>query len=152
MIQIDFSKEEVQNLYKLVLEHPHSFVRGKAFALLLKSFDRSTKEISELMDVCENTVCAYLKGFLQERMSYILVVKFYKPKSRLELYKDLIGSYLIDKKPQTIKQACMEIEQIEGLNLKQTQIRKHLNSIGWSVAVDRIIKKKKTCLRKQCKQ
>lgn len=143
MICVDFSEEEIRELYKIVLEHPHWFVRTKALALLMKSFNISTKKVAGLMNVCENTVCNHTKAFLKDRLAYVLVVKFYKPKSRLELCSDLIKKYLKEGNPKTVKQACIEIGQLTNVNLKQTQIRKYLKTIGWSVGANELASRKK---------
>ena len=132
MIKVAFLDKEIQEFVELILEHSHRFVRVKALILLLKSLGVSTRETARILGICENTVCNHLKKFSQERMSSVTTIKFYRPKSRLQFFESIIKRYLMEKRPENIKQACMEIEKLTKTNIKQTQLKNYLKSVDWS--------------------
>jgi Homeodomain-like domain len=63
VIKVSFTEEEIRALRELEFNHPHPLVRRKALVLLLKSKNLSTKQTSEIVGVCENTVCNYMKTY-----------------------------------------------------------------------------------------
>ena len=71
MIRIVFSEEEVTQLQDLSTNHPHSFVRRKALALLLKSQEIAHHKIAKIINVCGNTICSYFKAYLCDRASSV---------------------------------------------------------------------------------
>lgn len=56
--------------------------------------------------------------------------RFHKPKSELKKFDDEIIAYLSENPPSTIKQACVEIAKLTGIDRKETQMRNYLKSLG----------------------
>jgi transposase len=130
VIRIAFSEEEVTQLQDLSANHPHSFVRRKALALLLKSQDVAHHKIAKVIGVCENTVRAYFESYSREKIESVTTINFNKPESSLEQFEDVVRDYINKTPPTSIKQACHEIGAQTGVALKETQMRQYLKKLG----------------------
>jgi len=130
VISITFTSKEVEQLKETVINHPHPFVRGKALVLLLKSQGLSNSEISTTVKICENTVRNYLHAYQEGGINKLSEICFYRPESELKSFDDEIRIYCTDRPPATIKQACAEIAQLTGIEIKETQMRHYLKSLG----------------------
>jgi transposase len=130
MIKIKFESNEVDELRDLSQNHPHPHVRKKALALLLKSQKTGHNQICKTLGITENTLRAYFKQFLNLHIEAITTLNFRKPKSEIISFEAQIKDYLKKSPPATIKQACSEIKVLTGVELKETQMRKYLNSLG----------------------
>lgn len=130
MINIVFSEDEVIQLQNLSADHPHSFVRRKALAVLLKSQEIAHHKIAKIINVCENTISAYFKAYLCDRISSVTALNFNKPESSLEQFEDIIKEYVNKTPPSSIKQACHEVGLLTKVVLKETQMRQYLKKLG----------------------
>jgi transposase len=130
MMVIEFTENEIQEIQNLSKNHPHSYVRLKAFALLLINYQIPIKKILKILNICENTLRSYYKNYLETGIDTIKSINFNKPQSKLSSFEEEIKKYVKESPPATIKQACSEIEKLTGIQLKKTQMRSYLKSIG----------------------
>ena len=130
MIEVSFAENDVRKLSDMVLNHPHHFVRHKALVLLLKANEISHKAIAKNTGVCENTVSSYCKAYALGGIEELTKINFRKPISSLAPFEQVIRDYIDKTPPASIKQACKEIEDLTGIKLKETQMRKYLKSLG----------------------
>ena len=132
LIDIRFTNKEVEQFRKTAINHPHPFVRKKALVLLLRSQGLSNSQISAGVGICENTVRNYLHAYKEGGINKLSEVCFYRPKSELKFFDDEIKIYFTERPPSTIKQACAEIAELTGIEIKETQMRNHLKLLGLS--------------------
>jgi transposase len=130
MIKIKFESNEVDELRELSQNHPHPHVRKKALALLLKSQKTGHNQICKTLGITGNTLRAYFKQFLNLRIEAIITLNFRKPKSKIVSFDTAVKEYLKKTPPSTVMQACSEIKELTGVELKETQMREYLKSIG----------------------
>jgi transposase len=130
MIKIKFESNEVDELRELSQNHPHPHVRKKALALLLKSQRTEHNQICKTLGITGNTLRAYFEQFLNLRIKAITTLNFRKPKGKMVRFEDEIKEYLKKSPPSTVLQACSEIKKLTGVELKETQMRAYLKSMG----------------------
>jgi transposase len=129
VIEIAFTEEVIAELQEISANHMHPFVRRKALVLLLKSKAIAHHLIAEIANICENTVRTYLKDYLSDGISSIKTIEFNKPESKLKQFEEVIREYVTKTPPATIKQACVEIGALTGIELKETQMRQYFKSL-----------------------
>jgi transposase len=130
VLALSFTENAVGKLREIAMNHPHDFVRRKGLAVLLKSQHFSTRQISDTLGICENTVLNYLHDWQEGGVQKLTEVRFYQPQSELKAFDDEVKAYLSKSPPSTLKQACAEIAQLTGIHRKETQMRHYLKSLG----------------------
>lgn len=130
MIKILFQDNEVVRLREISQSHPHTYIRTKAHALVLKSQNVEHYKIAASIGKSENTLRTYFKQYVENGIDSITKLNFRKPKSKLIEFEEEIKNYLNKTPPASIKQACEEIEKLTKVKLCETQMRKYLKSLG----------------------
>lgn len=130
MIEVCFTKEELEQLRDLALNHPHPFIRRKALALHLKSHKIPHSIIAQIAGVCENTFRSYCKNYSSDGIQSVTAIHFRKPESALASFHQVVTDYIKETPPASAKQAIVEISALTGVILKETQMRTYLKSIG----------------------
>jgi transposase len=130
MIQIDFTKEEMEALNYERYHHPHPRVQRKMESLWLKSHQLSHQLIAQLAGVCSNTLTQYLQDYQEGGIEKLKEINFYQPQSELVRYKSKIEDYFKENPPASIKEAMSKIEELTGIKRSETQVRKFLLSLG----------------------
>jgi len=130
VFKLTLADEAVEALRNLSSDHPHPWVRQKGLVVLLKSQGVNTNVICKTADVCANTVRHYTREYQAGGIDRLQEVRFHRPKSKLVSFEQEIRAYLDEIPPTTIKQACAEIAALTGVEIRQTQMRKYLKSLG----------------------
>ncbi len=130
MIEVEFTKEDIQIFEHDRFNHPHPHVRRKMEALWLKSQGLKHKEIYQLAKISPNTLRNYIKEYLQGGIEELRKIKFYQPKSTLESYKGSLEAYFREHPPASAKEAMGKIEELTGIKLSENRVRVFLKSIG----------------------
>jgi transposase len=130
MIEVCFTKEELEQLQDLALNHPHPFVRRKALALHLKGYKIPHHTIAQITGVCENTFRTYCKNYSSDGIQSITAIHFRKPEGALVPFRQVVTDYIKETPPASVKQAIAEISALTGVDLKETQMRNYLKAIG----------------------
>jgi transposase len=130
MISVQIDQLGIASLQKVAQGHKHPRVRLKALTVLLNACGLAHTKIAEILNICVNTIIAYCKEFLQGGLKAITELRFRKPEGALAPFKKEIREYMEKTPPATIKQACAEIKDLTGVELKRTQMRAYLHSIG----------------------
>lgn len=129
MIQINATAEDINRIQELK-DHPHPLFRRKSLILLMKNQNIPHGKISETLGICGNTLCNHLKGYNEKGLEYVIAINSNKPKSKLVSFESVIKEYFDKTPPSTIGQACVEIERLTGVKLKETQMRYQLKKLG----------------------
>ena len=130
MLRIAFPEKEVLKLQNLQGFHPHPVVRRRALILNLKSQNIPHHTIAKIADVSENTIRSCFKAYQNNGIASVQIMNFYQPESRLKSFEVVVKEYFEKTPPCTIAQACVEIEKLTGVSIKNTQMRAYIKSIG----------------------
>ncbi len=133
MIKIQFSNEQIDQLFEEKRKNGNSIVRKKAEVLILKSLGYSHTEIIAITRISEPTLTNYLKDYISGGIEKIKEINFYKPQSELDAFKDELKKEFDEHPPQTCAEASHKIEEITGLKRSPTQIREFLKRIGMKI-------------------
>lgn len=130
MLRLDFTTEQIEALKHQKFHHPHSRVRRKMEALLLKSKGLPQAVIAELVGVSANTLLRYFRQFQAGGVTGLAELNFYQPTSALEPFKPVIIAHFQAHPFVSINQAKAEIETLTEVSLCPTQIREFLVKLG----------------------
>jgi transposase len=130
MLRLDFTTEQIEALKYQKFHHPHSRVRRKMEALLLKSKGLPHSVITALVGVSNNTLLRYFRQFEQGGVVALEQLNFYQPISALEPFKPVIIAHFQAHPFVSVNHAKAEIETLTGISLCPTQIREFLVKLG----------------------
>jgi len=132
MIEVAFTKEDVQMLNHERYNHPHPRVQRKMETLWLKSHKIPHKQIAKIAGISINVVTLYLREYKEGGIEKLKELNFNEPESELKQHTSTIESYFRKYPPATIKEAMGKIEKLTGIKRSETQLKKFLKSIGMS--------------------
>ena len=127
---IEFSEEEKEKLHYERFHHPHPRVMLKMEVVWLKSQGKKHKEISQIANVCENTVRQYLSEYIKDGIEKLKEVNFHGTKSALSEHMESLGNYFKQNPPRNSQEAANRIEELTGIKLSDERIRMFLKQIG----------------------
>lgn len=131
MLKINFSEEEITELFYCKEHHPHPRVRKKMSVLYLKSQKLSHKEIKRLERISEITLLAYLREYHQPNgMEELKITRFHKCVSELAPHTDMLKVYFLEHPPATCNEAAARIEELTGIKRSPCRVRIFLKNIG----------------------
>jgi transposase len=130
VIEITISTENLSELKRLHIEHPHGVVRRRALVLLLKEQKIPHYKIAKICGYSENTVHTCIKSYKQGGIEQLITTHFRRPESQLKKFDEQIKAYFDETPPSTIAQACAEIKALTGVSLKNSSMRKYLKNLG----------------------
>lgn len=132
MIQINFTREEMDELHYERFHHPHPRVQRKMEALYLKSQKYAHKEITKLLRITEPTLLSYLRDYEAGGIDKLKELTFNRPQSELKQYQESIETYFQDHPPKTLGHAAATIAELTGIVRSREQVRHFLKSMGMS--------------------
>lgn len=130
MVQINFTKEEIEEIRYERFNHPHPRVQMKMEALLLKSQGLEHKKICEIMDICHDTLTGYLRDYVNKGIEELKKINFYQTRSKMEEFKDTLENEFKKRPPATINEAVFRIKELTGLERSDVQVGKFLKKNG----------------------
>jgi transposase len=130
MRKIIFTEEKIEELRNERFNHHHTIVQKKIESLLLKSQGLEHKTIGKIMGICQDTLREYIDQYLENGLEGLKELRFYKPKSELEYYSEIIAKEFEEKPPATIKEASSRIKDLTGIERSIVQVRKFLKKNG----------------------
>lgn len=126
MIKIEFTEQEIEQLYQQFMEHPPGLVKKKLHVIYLKALDLPHHVISRIARISGDTVTRYLAEYDEGGVEAIAQLRIHCPVSSLLPYRDQIKSHFQDQPPHTIAQASHEIEKLTGIKLSLTACREFM--------------------------
>jgi transposase len=130
MIQLSFSAAEIEQLHYERFHHPHLRVQQKMEALYLKSQGYRHREIARLLRVTKPTLLSYLRDYETGGIAKLKELTFYRPQSELKQHQETLEASFRAHPPQTLAQACTQIEELTGIVRSREQVRGFLKSLG----------------------
>lgn len=131
MLQLSFTAEQVEQLAYERFHHPHPRVQKKMEAVLLKAKGFKHKEICNVLSICGNTLRSYLREFAGVGVERLKRFDAGGSQCELDQHLDMIGEYLAEHPPHTIREAAQAIEKLTGVKRGQTQVREFLKRVGF---------------------
>jgi transposase len=131
MLQVIIKEEDKAVFARERYEHIHPRVCQRMDALHLKSKGLSNHQICDILDICSNTLLGYFKMYNSGGLDELRKIKFNRPQSQLIAYKDSLEQYFTENPPSSISEAAAKIQELTGIERKETQVRKFLKSIGF---------------------
>lgn len=84
MMRLNFSEEDIKELYLQRYHHPHPRVQKKMTVVLLKARGLATSQIAHRVGICQNTVRSYLRAYGRGGIEALKQVRrFRQPESEL---------------------------------------------------------------------
>ncbi len=117
MVKMEFTEDEINELYHEFMGHPAGTVKKKLHVVYLKSLNLPHQDIARIARVSADTVTRYLQEYSEGGLSAISIVRTYSPVSKLLPYQAQIKAYFQSHLPHTVSEAVFEIEQLTGIKL-----------------------------------
>lgn len=130
MIQIEFTKEEIERLHHEHLRHSHPRVRQRCEVVYLKALGFSHKEIGRITRLSQPTVRSYLEMYRDGELEKLKELNFYTPTSELDAHREEIEAEFEARPPATANEAAERIEKLTGICRSPTQVREFLERMG----------------------
>jgi transposase len=126
MIRLTFTDEDVKQLRKERFTHPHHRVRRKMEVLFLKSQDISHQKIGKMVGITQDTLRKYLEQYKSGGIEALKVLRFRKPTSPLEKYRQIIEENFNENPPATLNEAATRVKELTGIERSPKQIGRFL--------------------------
>lgn len=133
MIEVSFTQESIDQLFRERYEHPHPLIQRRMEALYLKSQGLKNLQIAKLLRMSRRTLQKWLHVFEKEGVEGLKKFNRTGQKSKLHDHSQSIEDYFRDHPPRSIREACQRIEELTGLKRGETPVRKFLKSMGMSL-------------------
>ena len=130
MIQIKFTKNDIEDLKYERYHHPEPRVQKRMEALLLKSEGLLHNKICRITGITRPTLCKYLSLYQRFGIEKLKEFNPYKPKSELEKHATSLEEYFKKHPPASIKEAMNKIEELTGLKRSEVQVSKFFKRLG----------------------
>ena len=132
MIKIDFSQDEIDQLYAGQLNHPNPKVRRKILALYLKSQNVGHDIISNICRISWPTMTSYFNEYKEGGIEKLAQTGHTGHPSELKAHRDAIKAEFTAKPPATLKEARARIISLTGLERSIPQVWEFLRKLGFS--------------------
>ena len=132
MLNIDFSKEEIDTLFKERYLHPHPRVQRRMEALYLKSQKVPHAKIRELVKISSRTLVDWIRAYQEGGIDALKQLNWKGAKGALNPHKDVLEDHFKRFPPTSVKDACIKIKELIGIERKESAVRDFLRSIGMS--------------------
>ena len=130
MIDLELTKEQLDELHKEATENPCVRARKKCWVVYLKGKGYAHKEIADVVRVDEDTVTEYLRKYRDGGLPRLLAEDYRKGSGRLDAHSERLKKIFEDTPPHTVNQAIEMIERETGLRLKNSACRAFLRKLG----------------------
>lgn len=134
MREIEFTREQINQLSYESIHHEDHIVRRRMQALLLKSQGILHKEIAEILGISQTTLREYFDLYLEGGLERLKELHYQGKANELEEKKDEIIAALEANPPATYKEAQAKIREVTGLERSLPQVREFLKKTRLSAA------------------
>lgn len=131
MININFSKLDVDTLHEGFTQHPSPQVRVRLHMLYLKSQGISHTQICELCRTSRPTLAKYLKAYQTKGIGALLKNNYKGQPSELHNFSEQIKNEFEHRPPSTLAEAADRIEKLTGLRRSIPQVRQFIYQLGF---------------------
>jgi transposase len=130
MLKPDFTEEEIEQLYRLFMEHPSGAVKKKLHVVYLKALGLLHQDIVRIARVSGDSVTRYVQAYVEGGVLTLCTSQYYCPVSALLPYRDALKTQFQAQPPHTVAEASHTIDKLTGIKLALSACRdfrrKHL--------------------------
>jgi len=126
MIKMEFTQDEINELYHEFMNHLAGTVKKKLHVAYLKSLGLPHQDIVLIARVSADTVTRYLQEYSEGGLPAISIVRTYSPTSKLLPHQEAIKTCFQGHPPHTVAEAVFEIEKLTGIKLGLSACREFM--------------------------
>lgn len=132
MLKVAFSQSDVDMLFKERYSHPHSWVQKRMEALYLKSQNISHGEIRKLVKISSRTLVRWIRMYQEGGIEALKKLGWKGAKGALTEHRESLEEYFKTNPPISLKDACIKIKELTGIERRKIAVRDFLKSLGMS--------------------
>jgi transposase len=132
MLNVKFSQEEIDRLFKERYLHPHPRVQKRLEAMYLKSQGISHREIMRLVKVSTRGLVQWIRAYQDGGIEALKKLEWKGSSTPLSKHRGTLEEYFKKHPPISVKDACTKIEELTGIRRSETPVRNFLKSMGMS--------------------
>jgi hypothetical protein len=99
MLKPDFTEEEIEQLYRLFMEHPSGAVKKKLHVVYLKALGLLHQDIVRIARVSGDSVTRYVQAYVEGGVLTLCTSQYYCPVSALLPYRDALKTHFQAQPP-----------------------------------------------------
>ena len=122
-VKLDFTKTEIEQLYREFMEHPSGPTKIKLHVVYLKALGLSHQDIVRIARVSGDSVTRYLKAYAKGGLAALCTSQLHRPVSALLPHLEAIKTHFQAHPPHTVAQASHDIEKLTGIKLSLSACR-----------------------------
>ena len=130
MIDLELTKDQLDELHKEASENPNARARKKCWVVYLHGKGYAHQEVADVMRVDGDTVTEYLRKYRDGGLPGLLAEHYRKREGQLDVHAERLKEVFKRQPPHTVNQAIEMIEQETGLRLKHSACRAFLRKLG----------------------
>jgi len=130
MLEINFSKKAVDELFKERYLYPHPRVQRRMEALYLKSQNVPHERIRKLVKISSRTLVQWIRAYQEGGIDALKKLNWKGAKGSLCLHKNAIEDYFKKHPPTSVREACIKIKKLTGIDRRESAVRDFLWSMG----------------------
>ena len=130
MIYLLIPEDEAQKIEKDRFCCDDPLISRRLHALYLKSRGYSHQDISECVGLSPNALIATFKKYSTGGLEEVKKMHYVPKHSSLEEHRELLQSHFKEHPPNSVKQACSDIEKLTGIRRKEERVRVFLHQLG----------------------
>jgi len=131
MIKLDISAEQLDGLYREMIENDNLRIRKRCFALYLKGHNCRHREIVRIVRIDESSLTDWLKQYRNGGLAELISDNYRKPAGQLDAHAQKLKSLFEKRPPHTVNQAIRMIKLETGVNIKPSACRTFLKKSGF---------------------
>lgn len=113
-----------------MFHHPDPIVQKRMMCIRMKYFGFKHEEIGNVIGCCRNTVGNYLNLYEESGLEGLRVLKYHKPKSKLDRHSAKVEASFRENPPRSVKEAAERIKKFVRIERNLGRIRQYLHRLG----------------------
>lgn len=123
MTKLDVTDAEIENLYRLFMEHPSGAAKKKLHVVYLKALGLPHRDIIRMARVSGDSVTRYVQAYVEGGAAALCTTQYYCPASALLPHRDTLIAHVKEHPPHTVAHAAHMIEKLTGIPLALSACR-----------------------------
>ena len=123
MTKLDVTDAEIENLYRLFMEHPSGAAKKKLHVDYMKALGLPHQDIMRIARVSGDSVTRYVQAYAEGGVSALCTTQYYCPTSALQPHRDTLLAHFKEHPPHTVSHAAHTIEKLTGIALTLSACR-----------------------------
>jgi transposase len=130
MLQVDFSKVDIEALFRERYQHPHPWVQERMEALYLKSQKVPHHDIQRLVKISSRTLARWIRMYQQGGIDALKLLHWKGARGALKEHRPALEEYFKKHPPVSVKEACATIKKLTGIERRKSSVRDFLRSMN----------------------